>query len=253
MREKEEVALVTGGGSGIGRAVCLRLAAEGMALGAADKDPASAKETADAIRRAGGRALDIGVDISKQVEVDAMFDALLQTYGKLNYLAANAGIYQCGDFLALSPDQWQTVMDVNVHGTLMCCQRAAKEMMRQGAEKGDRSILIALSQNAAAQNPWESACTTASWTQRGLMRSLAMAMAPHDITVNAIGVGRVDTPMAREAALRLKHRGGALSDTHRGEAQPAEEIAALYRFAFSREAHNITGMTFLDNGGETML
>jgi NAD(P)-dependent dehydrogenase (short-subunit alcohol dehydrogenase family) len=222
----KRVALVTGGGKGIGRAVCIRLAADGMAVVVADIDLENACQTANIMKAAGNDSTALWVDVSNKESVDIMFDRLLSKYGRINYLAAMAQVNKLGDFLTFSLSDWEAVMETNVDGTLLCCQRAAKEMLKQGQDLGPCSIGIGLAQDAFEQTIDSVAFGTSNWTVRGLMRSLALSLAQDDITVNAVG---------------------------QGENIRFEEIASIYSFLFSDEARNITGTTIMDNYGATMI
>jgi NAD(P)-dependent dehydrogenase (short-subunit alcohol dehydrogenase family) len=222
----KKVALVIGGGKGIGEAVCVRLATDGMAVMVADIDLEDACRIANMIKAAGNDSSAFWVDVSKKESVDALFDRLLLTYGRINYLATIAQINKRDDFLTFSLSDWEAVMEVNVDGVLLCCQRAAKEMLKQGQGFGPYSIGIGLAQDAFGQTIDSLAFGTSNWTERGLMRSLALSLAKDDITVNAVG---------------------------HGEDIPFEEIASIYSFLFSNEARNVTGMTVMDNYGAIMI
>lgn len=256
------VVLVTGGGEGIGEAVCVRLAKDGMTIGVADINYKNAESVARRINKDGGEAIAIEADVTSQESVDQMFDELIHAYGKINYLAANAGIFIHNDFLSFSFEDWRRIMSVNVDGVLLCCRRATKEMIRQGPELGPYSIMIGLSQGSFSQDPPSAAYCTSKWAARGLMRSIALNLAKHDITVNGIGPGSVMTSLHRYVNERLSIQNNITVEEAtemmgniypiKGY-QPVGEMAAIYSFMFSAEARNITGITVMDNGGNVML
>jgi NAD(P)-dependent dehydrogenase (short-subunit alcohol dehydrogenase family) len=232
-----------------------------MAVGVADINAEKAQAVAAEIRKAGGAALAIQADVSDEESVNGMFDAFLNEYGRINYLAANAGIFIYGDFLSFSYEDWRTIMAVNVDGMLLCCRRAAKEMIRQGAGRGPYSIMLGLSQGSFSQDPPSAAYITSKWAGRGLMRSMALGLAKYDITVNGIGPGSVLTDLHRYVNGKIAEMNGMTVEAAtemmgkiyplKGY-QPAEEMAAIYSFAFSDRARNMTGMTIMDDGGNVM-
>ncbi len=256
------VAIITGGGAGIGEAVCKRLAADGMAVGVADIDRARAEAVAQGIRDDGGEAIPIEADVTDEASVKAMFDTLLDAYGKVNYVGANAGVFIYGDFLTFSYEDWRRMLDINVTGMLLTCRYGARQMISQGPALGPYSMMLGLSQGSFMQDPPSTCYITTKWAARGLMRSMACDLAPYDITVNGIGPGSVLTDLHRYVNEQIAARKGMTVEeatAMMGNGYPlkgyqsAEEMAAIYRFAFSDEARNITGVTIMDNGGNVML
>lgn len=261
MPSTQRVVLITGGGAGIGAAVCERLAADGMAVGVADLDLEAAEAVATQIRAGGGEALAIQADVTSEASVDAMFDALLAQYGRVNYVGANAGIFIWGDFLTFGWEDWKRMSAVNVRGMLLTCRRGARQMIQQGPELGPYSMVCGLSQGSFMEDPPSTAYITTKWAGRGLMRSMAASLAPYDITVNGIGPGSVLTDLHRGVNQAMAARQGkteAEVEEMMGRIYPlkgyqtAEEMAAVYAFLFSDQARSITGVTVMDNGGNVM-
>ena len=258
----KRVVLVTGGAAGIGEAVCMRLAADGMAVGVADINEAEAVRVAAAISDAGGEALAIHMDVSDEASVEAGFDELVERFGHLNYLVANAGIFIYGDFDSFSANDFAKIMSVNVDGTLFCCRAAARRMLAQGGELGPYSIAITTSEGSFAQDPPSGAYITSKWAERGLMRSLARVLTPQGITVNGVGPGSVYTALHKYVNERFAEMNHMDLDKAaelfakvrpvRGY-QPAEEIAACFSYLLSDAARHVSGITLMDNGGHVMV
>lgn len=255
------VAVVTGGAAGIGEAVCRRLAQDGMSVVVADLDAEGARRVAEDIVRAGGEATPCEVDVTDEAAVTAMYELALKRYGRLNYVAANAGIFVYDDLLTYRYEDFQRVMRVNVGGTLATCRGAARVMLAQGEGRGPRSIAITTSEGSFSQDPPSGVYITSKWAERGMMRSLAKALWPKGITVNGVGPGSVYTDLHKY----INQRFAEMNDVSLEKAtqlfakvrpirgyQPAEEVAAVFSFLFSDAARNMCGMTFMDNGGHVM-
>jgi NAD(P)-dependent dehydrogenase (short-subunit alcohol dehydrogenase family) len=255
------VAFVSGGANGIGRAVCTRLASDGMAVGIADLDYEGACDLAAEIRGNGGEACSLRIDVTDEASVDDAFDELLATYGHLNYVAANAGIFIYGDLMDFTYEDFSKVMDVNLDGVALVCSRAAARMKEQGDAFGPRSIVITTSEGSFTQDPPSGVYIASKWGSRGFMRSLALELAPSGITVNAVGPGSVYTHLHQY----VNERFAEMNNVSLEEAtnlfakvrpirgyQPAEEVAAVFSFLFSDAARSVTGISFLDNGGHVM-
>ena len=260
--DDKRVVLVTGGAAGIGEAVSMRLSAEGMAVGVADINEAEAERVAQAIRDAGGEALAIRMDISSLESVEEGMDKLVGAFGHLNYLVANAGIFIYGDLDTYSIDDYRKVMGVNVDGTLFCCRVAAQRMIAQGEAFGPRSIVITTSEGSFTQDPPSGVYITSKWAERGLMRSLSQALAPHGITVNGVGPGSVYTALHKHVNERFAEMNNmdlekatelfAKVRPVRGY-QPAEEVAECFAYLLSDAARGVSGITLMDNGGHVMV
>ena len=240
----------------------MRLAADGMAVGVADINEAEAQRVADAICAAGGEALALRMDISDQASVDAGFAALVERFGHLNYLVANAGIFIYGDFDSFAEKDFAKIMSVNVDGTLFCCRAAARQMIEQGEAFGPRSIVITTSEGSFSQDPPSGAYITSKWAERGIMRSLARTLAPHGITVNGVGPGSVYTALHKYVNERFAEMNHMELDKAtelfakvrpvRGY-QPVEEVASCFSYLLSDEARCLSGITLMDNGGHVMV
>jgi meso-butanediol dehydrogenase/(S,S)-butanediol dehydrogenase/diacetyl reductase len=256
-----DVALVTGGAFGIGRATCERLAAEGISVGVADIDADGATKVAESIKSEGGSALPIAMDVTDAHSVHEGMEAFVSAFGHINYLVANAGIFIYKDFETFPIDDYRKVLGVNVDGQLFCCQEAARRMLGQGEKFGPRSIVFTTSEGSFSQDPPSGVYITSKWASRGLMRSVSEELFPQGINVNGVGPGSVYTDLHKY----VNKRYAEMNDVPLEEAtelfakirpiqgyQPAEEIAACISYLLSDEARHMSGITLLDNGGHVM-
>lgn len=185
--EEDTVAIVTGAGGGIGRAISLRLASDGFVVGCLDVTPAVAEGTAAAIRDAGGSAVADGFDVSSGSEVVSGFERLADRLGFPRVLVHCAGIMTISPVLELSEADWRRVIDVNLTGTFLCCQAAARLMKTAG---GGRIVTIA-SVHSAAPGRDTSHYDASKAGVAMLTKSLALELAPMGIAVNAVAPGLV--------------------------------------------------------------
>jgi NAD(P)-dependent dehydrogenase (short-subunit alcohol dehydrogenase family) len=197
------VALVTGGGSGIGRACALRFAGEGAPVCVADLSLEGAAATAHAIEQAGGRALAISVDTTDEPATEAMVERCVEAFGGIDVLVAAAGILAPWPATERHPDvhtvltipeaDFRKVIDVNLYGVLFSDRAVARWMIAQRRP----GVIVNLA-STAAKRPTASAGGAYSVSKAGvwmLTKLLAQELAPHGIRVNAIGPGLIDTPM----------------------------------------------------------
>ncbi len=227
-----KVALVTGGGRGIGRAVALTLAGAGAAVAVTGRNPGSLEETVAAIGAAGGRAIALPGDTGDPEVVRAAFAATRGAFGPVGILVVNAGI-TASMKLTDTPDAlWEEIMRVNASGAFYCCKAAAPDMIAAG---WGRIITIA-SIGGLQGMPYSAAYSASKHALIGLTRSLAGELARHGITVNAVCPGWTDTAMLEEAVANLMAKTGRAADEARAallaagnQARPVspEEVAAV--------------------------
>lgn len=236
------VALVTGAGSGIGRATALRLAADGAAIGCLDRDIASVERTVAEIAAAGGRAWPLGADVVDPVAVAAAVDALRAAAGDVAILVNNAGIPGSGRFVDVTFADWQRVLDVHVTGTFHVTQAVLGPMI---ARRSGRIV------NIASESVWlgnqSVQYVTAKAALVGFTRALAYQVAPDGLRVNAVAPGPVVTPMlldndaaaieAERAAVRI------------GRFLEPDEIAATIAFLAGPGGEAYVGQILSPNGG----
>ncbi|MDQ3578170.1 MAG: SDR family oxidoreductase [Actinomycetota bacterium] len=248
-----KVAVVTGGGSGIGRAAAVLFAAEGAAVGVLDRVSDAAQETVDQIVAADGRALAVTADIVDAEQVQAAFDRVAAELGAVNVLYNNAGVNSSGSILTSTEDDWDRCMAVNAKGTYICSAAAARTMADNGGgsivNQGSVAALVGVA-NFAAYCASKGAVVA-------LTRSMAVDLAPDGIRVNVICPGTVYTPLMRPM---LTARGGG--DEEKGLAMTVakyplgrlgtpEDIARVALFLASEESAFMTGSVVTPDGGMT--
>lgn len=251
MRFEGKVALVTGSGRGIGRAVALRLAREGADLAVNFfRNRAPAEETASAVRALGRRAQVIRADVGDLRGIERLFDELVSTFGGLDLLIHNAASGYNRPALAQKPRGWEWTMNINARALLFCAQRAAPLMQARGG-----GAIVSLSSPGAGRVLPDYVVVGASKAAlEALTRYLAVELAPLGIAVNAVSPGLVVTEALRhfDAA-----RDGAVLERAR-RATPAgrlvtpDDVAGVVAFLCSPEAAMIRGQTLIVDGGATL-
>ena len=243
------VAIVTGAGRGIGRAIAERFAADGATVVVADLDDGAASETVAAIGSAGGRAVPVHADVTRPEDVGALAASALDRFGGIDILVNNAGILRSTRAAEVSPEEWHLVVDANLTGSFLCAQAAYPALRDSGH---GRIVNMASMAGRATSTLGGVHYTTAKAGVLGLTRHLAREWARDGITVNAISPGIVDTPMVRGStdAARMKE---VLAAIPMGRLADAAEIAALVAFLASDEAAYITGANVDIHGGELII
>ena len=249
-QQTSRVALVTGGGSGLGEATCHHLAEHGHRVAVTDIDGAAADQVAQAIRSDGGQAVGLAADVTDRAAVDAAFASTRDEYGPVEVLVTSAGLCPFTPFADITLDEWWRTLNVNLTGTFHCCQAALPAMVE--AQWG-RLVLISSSsgQRGAVRAPHYAAAKGGVIT---LARSLAMAYAPHGITVNNIPPSGIETPMqhAGQASGALPSNEVMAGAVPLGRLGTPDDIAAAAAFLASDEAGFITGQTIGVNGGQVL-
>jgi NAD(P)-dependent dehydrogenase (short-subunit alcohol dehydrogenase family) len=241
------VALVTGGGMGIGEACVTELAGRGARVVVADQDEAQAERVAAAVREAGGSAVGVRADVADEADCAAMVDAALDAYGRLDVAVNNAGIGgRRGPVGDLSLADWRATLAVNLDGAFLSMREELRAMVPQGAG----AIVNIGSIQSSVALPDTAAYTASKHGLLGLTRSAAIDYAPAGIRVNCVGPGVIATPSLlakvtpqQHAELERLHPSGRLGE-------PAE-IARLVAFLGSPQASNITGAYYVADGGFT--
>jgi 2-hydroxycyclohexanecarboxyl-CoA dehydrogenase len=244
------VAVVTGGGSGIGAAVCHRLAAAGNKIAVLDVQGYVAEHVARGLEADGATAIDVRADVSDRAAVEAAFSRVRAELGPVEILVTSAGLCLFSAFDAVTDAEWRRVLDVNLTGTFLCCQAALPDMVDRG---WGRVITISSSsaQRGSAKAPHYAA---AKGGVMALTRSLALAYAPHGITVNTIPPSGIETPMqhAGQAAGHLPSNEVMTQAIPLGHLGTPADVAAAAAFLATEEAGFITGQTFSVNGGQVL-
>lgn len=235
-----EVIIVTGGAGGIGSDICRGLAADGLKVVAADYSRDGAEELAAEIRRAGGEATAAHVDVGDRSSVAAMMDRAVSAYGGVDYMFCGAGVMDRIAVVDMPEEEWDRVMRINLKGVFLCCQAAAKHMIPRNAGR----ILSIASGRGVAGQPRAAHYSASKAGVIAFTKSLAMELAPHNITVNAVCPGATDTPMSRigftEEQFKKREEIPPLLD---GLTQK-DEIVGLVRYLLSHPARFITGQVY---------
>lgn len=189
----EKIALVIGGGGGIGRALSLGLSGHGIAVAAADLSREAAEETAAEIVRRGGKAAGFGVDMTKKTQVVDLVGRVVGRFGRIDILLNAAGILSRGSVAELPESEWDRIITVNLKGVFLCCQAVGRHMM----ERRQGCILTLTSGRGEAGFSNGSHYSASKAAVSALTKTLALELAPYNIRVNAIGPGATDTAMYR--------------------------------------------------------
>lgn len=245
MRLAGKVALVTGGGSGIGRGIAIRFAEEGADVAVADINRAGAEGTIEELRHFEGRELAIDANVTSKADCDRMVQETVAGLGKLDIFVANAGIGRGGSFLEYTEEDWNAVIDTNLTGVFLSCQAAAKQMAAQG--HGGRIIATA-SLAAVRPGPNMAAYYAAKAGVKMLTEVMAVELAAHRITVNSIGPGLIDTPLTAPI-MNMLRGSGRTEFAPLGRVGAPLDVANLALFLASDEAEYITGDYILVDGG----
>lgn len=240
------VAVVTGGGSGMGRAICHQLAGHGHRVGVLDVNPESAGQVAQEVQSQGGQALAVAVDVSDRGAVDAALDEVRAAFGPVEIMVTSAGIEGFVDFLDISAEDWERIMAVNLTGTFHCLQAAVPDMIAAGWGR-----IVTISSSSAQSGTRRMAHYVAS---KGgviaLTKALALDLASKGITVNTIPPGAIDTPMMRRP-MESGDMGSLEQVVARaplGRLGTPDDIAAACVFLCSEGAGYITGQQINVNG-----
>jgi 3-oxoacyl-[acyl-carrier protein] reductase len=247
-----KVALVTGGGSGIGRATCEIFAERGGAVVVADLNEGAAKETAERIVRKSGRAESVRCDVTRLADSEAAVGTARRVFGRLDVVVSCAGILRASRLEETSEEDWNEVLRVNLTGAF-CVTKAAMKALR---EQGGGAIVHIASRMAIRVKEEHGAYAASKAGIVQLTQMAALEGAPHGIRVNCVCPGFIDTPMVRGSGskeeLEAQFAGWA-KVCPLGRAGRPDEIARAMLFLASDEASFITGVALPVDGGRTIL
>lgn len=249
MRLVDKVAIVTGGDSGIGKAIALKIAREGGKV-VIDYfgDDKPAKSLVNEIENFGGKACAIPADISKADDVVELVEGAVRRFRGVDILVNNAGIEHKAPFLETPLEQWAKVIAINLTGAWICSQTAAKQMVKQ--QRGGRIINISSVHEELAMPTNAPYCASKGGVKM-LMRTIAVELAAYGITVNDVCPGAVDTPMDAKLKKNRKEYDRLLAEIPLRRMAKPEEVAALCVFLASEEGAYITGASYVMDGGMT--
>lgn len=244
MSLKGNVALVTGGSRGIGRAVCLELARQGAAVAVNyGGNSGAAEETVELCRALGVEAEVFQADVADPAACDALIAAVKERFGRLDILVNNAGITRDGLLMTAKEEDFTRTLDTNLKGAYFCTKAASKVMVRQ---KYGRIVCLS-SVVGLRGNPGQTAYAASKAGVLGLVKAAAKELAGRDITVNAVAPGYIETDMT--AALPDKAKDAMLATIPKGRPGSPEEVARAVAFFAAPENSYITGQVLCVDGG----
>ncbi len=247
--------MVTGGGQGIGRAIALRLARDGMSVVVADRQGERAKAVAAEARDLGSEALALTVDVVQADDRQRMLDETADALGRLDVLVNNAAIQRAALPLDVTEEHWDTLMDVNAKSVFFCCQLALGHMAEQGAGRIVNMASIAGKLASTVHHPVYNVSKAAVIA---MTKTFALAHAADGVRVNAVCPGVVDTPMQEVVDREFARvtgkpseeiRAGRVGRIPMGRLERPEEVAAMVSFLVGPDSGYITGEAFNVSGG----
>ena len=252
MRLKNRIAIVTGSAGGIGLACARALAAEGAKVMLSDVD---AKLGAAEAKRLGKNAAFTVCDVGDATQAQALVQATVKKWGRVDILINNAGIIHTAEFLDISEKDFDRVLRVNLKGCFLVGQAAARQMKKQGKPKKSSYAIVNMSSvNAVLAIPNQIPYVVSKGGVNQLTKVMALALAPHGVRVNAIGPGTIGTELARKAVMSNEEaRKRIFMRTPLGRLGEVGEIASVAVFLASDEASYMTGQTVYPDGGRLAL
>jgi 3-oxoacyl-[acyl-carrier protein] reductase len=241
---KNKVALITGGGRGIGAVTAQLFAAQGARVAVSDMDIAPAEEVAGPIK-----GLAIACDVTNREQVEGMVARTLSELGRLDVLVCCAGITRDNLLFKMTDEDWDSVIDTHLKGTFLCARAAQKPMVEQKFGK-----MVFLSSTSALGNRGQTNYSAAKAGLQGMARTLAIELGPFNINVNAVAPGFIETRMTRATAERLgvdfeAFKVGAASQIPLRRVGQPEDVANVIGFLCSDEAGFVSGQTLYVRGG----
>src|SRR5215217_2966154 len=244
---ENKVAAVTASSLGIGRAIALAFGQEGASVAVNYRShPEGGQEAVEEIEKRGGKAISVQADVSEPDGVRNLIRQTVKEFGRLDVMVNNAGIEQKIPFLETPLEVWEKVISVNLTGVWLGCQEAASQMVSQG--DGGRIINVSSVHEDLPMQTNSPYCA-AKGGVRMLMRTIAVELAPHGITVNNIAPGAIETPINRNLDNHPKQRQELLSEIPLGRIGQPEDVASLAVYLASDASSYSTGSTFVVDGG----
>jgi NAD(P)-dependent dehydrogenase (short-subunit alcohol dehydrogenase family) len=245
-RFQGSVAVVTGAGRGMGRAVATRLGLEGARVVVAEVNHEHGVEVAEKIRAAGGTATAVSADVSRVDDVSRLFAEAVKAYGTVDILVNNAGIGVAKPILEYTEADWDRQMGVNVKGVFFCSQAAARLMIPR---RHGKIVNFASTSAFVSSSKPEVAYDTSKGAVRQMTTSMAAELAPYGINVNAVAPGTTATEMTKSTLATADGLAWQLARIPLGRVGQPEDIAAVVLFLCSPEASYVTGHTLVADGG----
>lgn len=245
MRLQNNIAIVTGAGSGIGRSIARMFAQEGASVVVADKIEENGNITVAEIRSAHGEALFVHTDVSNATSIDALVQKCLDTYGRVDILVNNAGIFRTAPLHETSEADWDTVLNVNLKGAFLASKRVIPEMLKHGGGKIIHITSIAGLVGFTHAGPY---CASKGGLI-ALTREMALEYAPHKININCIAPGVIDTAMTKDMLSDPAQKAFLTSATPYPRIGIPEDIAYSALYLASTESDFVNGQTLTVDGG----
>lgn len=248
MRLKDRVAIITGGGSGLGAGIARRFAAEGAAVVCADINEENAATVAGELAGSGAKAVAIGMDVTDYAAAEPLTAETVREFGQVDIIVNSAGISSHMPFLEAKPEDFQRLMRVNLEGTLYCAQHAARAMVKRGYGRIVNIASIAGLRAGIGRTGYG----TSKAAVIGLTRQMAQELGPLGVTANAIGPGPVDTPLTKVAHSDVT-REAYLELIPVGRYGKIEEMADAAAFLAGEQAAYVNGHILFVDGGYTAI
>lgn len=259
MELKSQVALVTGAGSGIGKAAALKLAAGGAKVGLLGHTRAEIEETAQEIEKTGGEALVLEADVSDEKQMREAVGLLMEKFGTLDIVVANAGINGVwAPIDDLKPEEFDRTIAVNLRGTYLTLHLTVPHLKAQGA--GSIVVVSSINGNRTFTTPGATAYTATKAAQVAVVQQLALELGKHHIRVNAVCPGEIETNIGEntnlrheeETAIPVEWPEGQVPITD-GKPGKSEDVAEVIAFLASHRSRHVTGTPIYVDGGQSLL
>ncbi|MFD1745469.1 SDR family oxidoreductase [Rhizobium helianthi] len=259
MALNSKIALVTGAGSGIGRAAAVALAKAGASVGLVSRTPSELDEVVQEIRKAGGEAEAFEADVADEGQVALAVEALVRRFGALDIVVANAGVNGVwAPIDDLKPEEWDKTISVNLRGTYLTLHHSVPHLKRQSG--GAIVIVSSINGNRTFTSPGATAYSATKAAQVAMVKQLALELGKHHIRINAVCPGKIDTEIEdntqrrglEETQIPVEWPHGDIPVTD-GEAGKARDVAEVIAFLVSDGARHVTGTDVYVDGGQGLL
>lgn len=244
-----KTAIVTGGGTGIGRSIALTFAAAGANVVVCSRTLANLEKVAEEVKALGRRSLAVRTDVTQKTDVDNMVQRVMDEFGAIDILVNDAGVWLGGEVLDFSEEAWDRTMDINIKGCYLCCQAVGKKMV----ERKRGNIISIASTNSFVSGKEEAPYSASKAGMVMLIRGLAKELVSYNIRVNAVAPGWVRTEMSREiwSQPESEYTKQEMARIPMGRLAEPSDVANAALFLASDLSSYITGATIVVDGGFT--